>query len=200
MWYCLKEPDASTGFVTTDYDEFLERRKLASSNVIESTFCHSKYAYNFCGVSSPPKTVSLADLKKAGLAESGTKKVKSAKRKTSRRKFGRAYSSRCRDLRKEYKFYAIAQGWHQRVCTSLKGAYNEINGYSNPILRGFNSMDEAQAYIKAFNEEKEQLIAERDKKYAIRRGVCLGPRTPEAAERQYRKNNRTKRPYARLAT
>ena len=51
----------------------------------------------------------------------------------------------------EKKFFAVAKGWHQKICLSWEEALDEIYDFDDPDYIGCDTIEEAAAYVKEYN-------------------------------------------------
>lgn len=221
LFYCIKKNEHHS--YTCDYQKFLRRKQsLGEAGVEYGVFCTKKDAMAFLGLSyNDPSELTIEERRVIRAKKRANRVAKIQEQMAERRAQ--------RESRRK-KFYAVARGYHQKICFSWEEAKEEIFGYAFPQYLGCDTIEEASAFVKAFNAkyrgmtEKEITTALRNEKleklarkrkhmskkdYYLARDrilnkqtkdkkvydekyvpyqVHLGPRTPEEAERQYRKH------------
>jgi viroplasmin and RNaseH domain-containing protein len=212
--YCIKKNGHKS--YTGDYQKFMRRRQALGEAGLEYGIFRSKEeAMAYLGIAYNSSAHLTLEEKRKNRQEKLVKRQERIKEKIEKN-------------RRHWKFYAVARGYNQKICFSREEALKEVEGYPFPVWHGFDTIEEAAAYVKAFNQKykgmkkeevtmllrnnKLQNLARRRSRmtqqeyeiaresiYSIANGelssrdttsvpyrVHLGPKSPEAAERQYR--------------
>lgn len=137
--YCIKKNGHKS--YTGDYQKFMRRRQaLGEAGLEYGIFRTKEEAMAYLGIAyNSPTHLSLEE-----------------KRKNRREKFIKRQErikEKIEKNRRHWKFYAVARGYNQKICFSREEALKEVEGYPFPVWHGFDTIEEAAAYVKAFNQK-----------------------------------------------
>ncbi len=193
--YCLKKNKHRS--YTGDYQKFLRRRQaLGEAGLEYGVFKDKRDAMAFLGIAyDDPSTLSPEERRLA----------KQKKRTQRQARIQEAIKeNQEKSKARQKKFYAVARGWHQKICFSWDEAMAETKGYVFPQYLGCDTIEEASAYIKEFNAKykgmtQEEVVDilrnEKLKKLARRRRHMTEQEYQLARERIFEMADRCKKGY-----